>query len=742
MENRLTEFRKNAFDNINKKTIIIAVFNVCLIAVMLYCVFGFNTLNPHFHWYTNFFYLCLYTLILEIVYCALRKALVEVKSWSNIQLLIAVIIVLVCAFQMLFISNFIHSERDIKTYDSTVYWIKDIQVSEQMYGNIRETLKTVFNTIETQEYNNLASVFAVPIIFYWGNSFLKFICSNYLFFYLPFCLSLALYVMRLTKKESEKGNVFILSFLISTFSVILFWPLINGFLDSIGLFIISLLLHVTYDWDYQQVDIKKIIFLSGLSLLLLFSRRWYAFFIVGFYSAFGVEFVIEQINRKKISMEQLKNFIINMVMIAGLSSLIILIFFPGLFGLFFKNYGDAYSYYKSRTAFEEIWYYIKELGIINTLLCFVGLVLGIRDELHKKGRKLILFLMVCSIVTFVLYENVQNMAEHQRYLMLPMLLISESYLVVKVCERKKSILINAIILAVCFINFLVAFAQFDINDKQYLFTQMRRYPIVRNDFDEINQIVDVLMTETEDSNKKIYIAVDSSLFSQELLKRAKLPDVIDAMPNIINACIVDKRDGFPSQCFLADYIITAPTLYNSQKVVSEITRLLQENDLFKEYYTMIDEVYIAEDIPICIYRKNKPLDVNVVKIFSNSLKEYYDDDFVTEANNFVSLINVISANAFEYYSWDDSIQLYKREGQEIIFEYQLDKMNRIGFDLYNWYTDIRMQIYMDDQLQYDEVLPCDGGHQYEFDVSNKSKITIKIIGDSYADVYLIDGFLE
>lgn len=308
-------------------------------------------------------------------------------------------------------------------------------------------------------------------------------------------------------------------------------------------------------------------------------------------------------------------------------------------------------------------------------------------------------------------------------------------------RRKLQYIFVIFIISIYGISFLNSFCN-EPHIQTNLLSQIYEPPYIRDDLETVNEMVNYLIAETHNTNKKIYIAIDSEIFSQELLNRSKLPECVDAVPAIIGANIKDTRDGFPSQAFLADYIIISPALYNNQAVISELTRIIENQR--DDYYQLVQQNVITDNVPVRIYKKDKAITKSYVDVLQHRLKEIYPDNtFVYHPNYFIALVNINAAKNLEYYSWLNGYILTKSAEENIQIFYQLDKQfKEIEFTVTNWYPDCSIQIKNDDVIVYDELISENGDTKYRFDVTEVGNLKISISSPYEQSINLYNGELK
>lgn len=653
---------------------------------------------------------------------------------------IAMVLLVAAVAGVAFIRFFFHGEQDIKIYDSTVYWIRVIENRQILADSVPKYLLLLRQTFEW-EYNHLAAFPLIPLSYLLGIDFSGFCLSIFFVYYLPSCLFLTVLALRLfvAARGTRTGmTAFIACFGACVLSPALLWPVMNGYLDVVGVLVMAVLLNYSLRWDGVDFSVRRNIILALLSLLLILARRYYGFYIVGFYVAVGLVAVVGMVAGRRFSAANLGRLLANMCMIAGVSSLLMLAINPALFRLFLGgNYSIAYSAYKNMDLWWNIWSPLRNVGLIWIAAACAGVV-----SLLKRGeaRAPCVRLLIAACITVILFYAVQDLGYHQHYLILPTILVFCGVFCIGAADfaiRKRTPVLVVLVLAACLVNFAFAYSpQFArIADRlEPITTAIRSHPQKNANYHAIRELVADLTKRIGTASEYVYVVGDGASLSPEILKRSYLPEQFDAAPYVLVNSIVDLRDGFPSQMFLADYVLTSDTLRTEfqtpQQVSVQVHDILLHDPGLASYYTR-ESTHDTANGELLLFRKTKPLRTAPIDSLRDRLRERYPSNpFVYEPNYFVALFQPDRGVEYEYNQWDDnSFKFNKKAGVPIIFRFQdTGKFSTLSFGISCWTPGLEL------------IVENQNGVIFRSPVTQAEKrnYTMEVTGSEYLAVGVID----
>ncbi len=551
---------------------------------------------------------------------------------------------------------FLHSEDTIRQYDSTVYWTHFINWNNLFFTSIPQAFSELRTSLSA-EYTLLPAVLPTPLARLGGLSFTSFVLSNDLFYQLPAMLFFAIFAERCIARAQgvpvRATRTLGLFVLCCVFTGPLLY-LLQGYVDAIGLLWIGLLLNATLDHPLDRFSLSQFLYLALVSLLLLLSRRWYAFYIVGFYAAFGVEFAVRCAMQRRFDRRRFGALCAMLVSIAGLCVVCILLLNPNVLKQFLgNNYAEAYSAYKTRTLWNDLWVAGREIGL---LVCAAALGGAVWMALHRGARAAVLRLTVASAVAVVLFCRVQSMGLHHRSLLYPLVLVgmcAGTAAVVRAVRKRKAKCAAAGVCAVLYgCNLAVCFVPATQNfpaAATALFSASRQYPQTLASKQALLDCTTWLQQQTSGTNKTIYACGDGALFSHELLRRTQMPVLLDALPNLFFSNIVDLRDGFPSQALLADYVVVLEPFQTAFASLQEVS--WQVWKMVTEQYTLVKKFPVDGSTSICVYERPEGGRYARAKALSDGLREVYPDQPLVWQPDWFAALADFSVGTPEYRSW-------------------------------------------------------------------------------------------
>lgn len=709
----------------NKKRNLI-IYGVLQLLAMIGCVLFQHINDIASIWMVNLFYLFLLTDYIGVLFFLIRhyerKEELSINHWCMMA---------VAAFVGMFLLFFLGMEDTIKQYDATVYWIKSINVSDSMYADLLNGLRDIKQTLSA-EYGDLPVLLLAPFIHYFGRNNIAFCSLVYVVYGIPAFSLFVLYTVRVIKKcgiQNKCTNILIDLFFLCP-SLLL--PILAGYVDMIGIVWIGVLLNVSLDWNYASVTISKDVVFILVSVALLLSRRWYAFYIVGFYFSFAVEEVVFQLQQKKRNPRRMLMLMMNMALIAGVSSFLIWILNKDVFRVFFGgNYTEAYAAYKIRPTYMDFVKGIGNLGGIFFAFAVIGIV---RLCVQKKTLTYVVKITMPPVSACILFGTVQSMGTHHMYLLIPHLVILAG---IGICtffgyvKHKRFIYLT--LASILILNLWICFSPILTSVHTKLLSDIRTYPHKMQNAAVIKEASRYL-SELEGT---VYICGEGNDVSSELLNRCFLPDLESALPNMISSSIVDTRDGFPSQAFLADYIVIRnpyeTNFPQEQQITRQIWDMLVHSELGRKYYALDKQYALSLDHTyIEIYKKTGSLHPELIEYVSDNIAQFYgckeDKKFTYMPNWFHALANYQTGSNISYYPWDASIYV-AGNGNSMNAAFELDgKFKEMNFSLGSFEEGDVLRIYEEGELMREEELSWENLN-FTIDLSNRNSMQLSITGN-------------
>jgi hypothetical protein len=571
-----------------------------------------------------FYYPCVFVLFR---YKSIQNIILGLKQAKSVFIILSTIIVL-NAFVIFYISH----EKYIYFWDSAGYW--DILLNSIKFvsnSTFNETLINLINSINNNDYNVFAAYLLVPTAKFLGITRLDYILSILNLFLIPAVFFISIIIKQILidffKLESIKFEY--VFFLTAIFPPILF-PMLRGYLDVLGLIPVSCLILILMNEEFKRINILKQLTIAVAILIILFSRRWYAFFVVSFLFSFGVVFLIEILkdsNRWLWLQKAIFNWLITF-------SFIFLILFCFFKGFLLKSAGVDYSYfysaYKHGGFLSNIIALINYFGLFLILICTVSL-----KKIFNLKITIVLFLQL--IIAYYLFFSVQSFGAQHYYILtvaiLVLFFIGFNFLLTQVKSSSSLIFIFIVVAWI-----LQSYNTFIMPVKySHLFIKYPEYPLYRNDIGDIKHLSHAIAN----LDGSIYVLASSAELNDDILRKVNMPESDNAVSNMLPTSHIDLASGFPFQLFDAKYILVASPMdlhagQKNQQDVYFFANYIMHGISFGKNYTKINTFKIGKQIVVNLYQKTKCFTETDLLTISDYFRDYYKND--DRFNNLYPLI--------------------------------------------------------------------------------------------------------
>jgi len=540
-----------------------------------------------------------------------------------------------------FVAYFISRERYIYFWDSAGYWLKFQSLSELFRDDPSNAFRVLINSVRNDDYNFLPVLFLLPFTILFGTGRLSYILSIANIYAIPAALFFVFLVGRIISQPSGKNYLAFSSITLLTAALFpQFWsPVLFGYPDVIGVLLICMILFLFWKDPIEKLSFPRLIIIGLLLAFLIMLRRWYAYWVVSFCVALGIERVLSPFLDKRFKLEDYL-FSIKRIIIIGAVSVVSFFLFasPIAMRMLITDYADIYSAYRySSTVVQALTRFYAVIGFFYVSLFILGIFQSVRD---RKTRSLSLFLVIQFVICFVLFSRTQDFSPQHYYLVIPTMIIFISIFVTGLFSNLRRQIFK-VLFVTCYgllliVNFSVVFVPSVSEGAKkfaYLFPGIRHYPFVRNDIAEINNLLNDLERLSTDGNEFIYVLSSSGIFNDDILKNACSSNKqrYGFCNNILVSHHVDKRDGFPSHFFTARYVIVAdPIQYHmrpgDQRVIGILAdQVLHRSGIGSSFRKLPYESTLDKNVKVFIYEKNKPFDKADLENLSKLFLTYYPD---------------------------------------------------------------------------------------------------------------------
>lgn len=456
------------------------------------------------------------------------------------------IVVALVIFPGLLLFFLLKGEKYFYYWDFSGYWVRAIQFNNSFFEAPISAFEKIYSSINHDEYNLLPNLLLVLLNKILGLDFEAYVLSIYLVYCVPFALVTSNFILNFSKTENGWFNL-LLPVLCLVFAPLL-TPIRFGFIDVVGLLPIIMILSILLKTHFlRKINIKASITIGILILLLVFSRRWYAFWATAFYLSTFLVNLIFSISKKEV--KPLFYSCVNLF-VAGVIPLgIMLLFFYPFFEMsVLKDYGDIYAAYRRADWSGEFQSTLRFFGWFILSFAAIGLVF-----MMKTRKSMAAFLLISTFIIVALFSRINDFGGHQHfYLLLPLIFIPFFVAMFHFFKIKKwSFIVFAGFLLVN--SFFVFGLAPNLNLQKFGFSAVDATPKMRGDYEAIMAMAEDIK-KLGDTGGYTYVLASSEILNDDILRNSQLPE-LNALPNLLHTQHVDRRDHFPNELFLADYVL-------------------------------------------------------------------------------------------------------------------------------------------------------------------------------------------
>jgi len=565
-------------------------------------------------------------------------------EWAAVRIAVVVIAFLGLAILAnAFAAYFVAQEHYIYYWDWSGYWDRYREISNSLREHPIGTLHALVGSVRRDDYNSLPVLGLVPFEWLFGPSRLTYIFAITNLFLLPATFVLGLLAERIDQLGPPKRPFSPFGLVLASSTILLLHPLwapiLRGLPDVMGIILIGIILLLLFTTPPAEQKLHNLVATGLLLCLLVLLRRWYLFWVVAFFPAFATAHVLDIYQQHGMAWRRLMTPL-GSALIIGLTFTLALFGFatPLALRAIGTNYSDIYSAYRgSGSVLETARQFSSYFGWIMIIGGLAGLALL---TARKGSRVLGIFLIVQTIIIFQLFARTQDFGVQHYYLLIPAFALAIATLAVRMSELHTNgfwrIASVAVLIMLLLINSSVVFvprAEFLSGVFGSLIPEVRYHPLIRNDIDVVDRLLDRLERLELQQRGYIYVLASSAILNSDILENnCRLgPQNWSFCDRILRSADVDKRDGFPRQFLDASYLVVAsPTQYHlrpdDQRVIGVLAKDVKESKgIGTSYEQLPGEFNLDEGVTAYVYAKVRPLERAALDALADEFGGYYPD---------------------------------------------------------------------------------------------------------------------
>ena len=404
--------------------------------------------------------------------------------------------------------------------------------------------------------------------------------------------------------------------------------------DWFGLIFAFSILLLTLDFRFEKLDLPRfgLLFLATAAIIL--SRRWYLYFVVGYYFAYAVLVLVSSARTARAGQKQQALLQVRNLVLFGLIAMaaMVILLWPIVSHILGYDYSDRYSYYNEGGFGTEIFLQFWRMGLLNLIL----IVLGLWFSLKRKKMPALPCLAGFEIfLSMLLFTRIQNTGSHQMLLFIPgwfiLFLLGAAALAENISRRRN--------LKIAYWAFTLVFAvsvrcspltrvalpdividHFPLRATQE-FVRLDKLIYDRRDLPQIQAIARWIDANCADGEISYMIPHDM-LYCPDHFKNCLLPEhPID--DKLAFGFSVPGTHDFPMQFFEAKYVITADPFPQTYVGNGEMSHKL--NDAFlavRDQYFALEETFdMGNGTTFTIWRRTAAPTRTEIEYYLNAFSE-------------------------------------------------------------------------------------------------------------------------
>ena len=385
--------------------------------------------------------------------------------------------------------------------------------------------------------------------------------------------------------------------------------------DWFGLIFGFSILLLTLDFRFEKLEPVRFCLLFAATAAIILSRRWYLYFVVGYYFAYAALVLVSSVRiaragQKPQALMQVRNLVL-----FGLMSMVamLILLWPMVRKILGFDYAGRYAYYNFGGLTLELAAQALRIGLLNFILIGLGLWFAAKRRLPAlpclAGAEL--------LTSLLLFTRVQNTGSHQMLLFLPgwlLLFLTGAAALAEGIQKHRELKlfywVFTLVFAVsvrCSPLTVVAMPGFLVDhfplEATREFVRLDKPIYDRKDLPQIKAIANWIDTHCAEGELSYMIPHDM-LYCPDHFKNCLLPEM-PINDKLAFGFSVPGTHNFPMQFFEAKYVLTADPFPQTFVGNGELSHKLNERFLAvrDEYFTQEATFDMGNGTTFTIWRR-------------------------------------------------------------------------------------------------------------------------------------------
>ena len=337
--------------------------------------------------------------------------------------------------------------------------------------------------------------------------------------------------------------------------------------DWFGLIFGFSILLLTLDFRFESLQPVRFCLLFAATAAIILSRRWYLYFVVGYYFAYAALVLVSSVRTARAGQKPQALLQVRNLVLFGLMSMVamLILLWPMVRKILGFDYAGRYSYYNFGGLTLELAAQALRIGLLNFILIGLGLWFAAKRRLPAlpclAGAEL--------LISLLLFIRVQNSGSHQMLLFLPgwlLLFLTGAAALAEGIQKHRELKlfywVFTLVFAVsvrCSPLTVVAMPGFLVDhfplEATREFVRLDKLIYDRKDLPQIKAIANWIDTHCAEGELSYMIPHDM-LYCPDHFKNCLLPET-PINDKLAFGFSVPGTHNFPMQFFEAKYVLTA-----------------------------------------------------------------------------------------------------------------------------------------------------------------------------------------
>ena len=403
--------------------------------------------------------------------------------------------------------------------------------------------------------------------------------------------------------------------------------------DWFGLIFAFSILLLTLDFRFEKLEPVRFCLLFLATAAIILSRRWYLYFVVGYYFAYAVLVLVSSVRTARAGQKEQALLQVRNLVLFGLMSMVamLILLWPMVRKILGFDYAGRYSYYNFGGLTLELAAQALRIGLLNFILIGLGLWFAAKRRLPAlpclAGAEL--------LISLLLFIRVQNSGSHQMLLFLPgwfLLFLLGAAALVEGIQKHRDLKLFYWVFTLVFATsvrcsplttialpgFLVDHFPLKVASE---FVRLDKLIYDRKDLPQIKAIANWIDTHCAEGELSYMIPHDM-LYCPDHFKNCLLPEM-PINDKLAFGFSVPGTHNFPMQFFEAKYVLTADPFPQTFVGNGEMSHKLNERFLAvrDEYFTQEATFDMGNGTTFTIWRRTASPTRAEVEYYLSAFKE-------------------------------------------------------------------------------------------------------------------------